>query len=475
MISGNVEQTFSSPRRISGWMNLAAALAVGLGLRLAFVHLYGQTTGDSLVYGDIAKNLLLHGVYGLTNTDGSVRLTLIRLPGYPLFLAACFRIFGMEHYTAVMIVQCLADLATCILAAATAARILGRRAGLCALWLGLLCPFTINYVAAPLTETLSLLCIALAFYALARWQREPALNASFWMMGVALAYAILLRPDSGLLAVAVVPAAAWIAWTRTSHERAKSIKLTLALCVVVGLPLIPWAARNWRAFHVVQPLAPRYATDPTELIPHGFNHWYRSWAIDFASTVDVFWNLNGSTISIDDVPTRAFDTDAQYDETAKLLSDYNNTTTMTKELDDRFQHIADERIAANPLRYYVALPAARLADMILRPRTEMMAVNSAWWRRGTHPAARWLCWGYAGLNLFYIVIAAVGAWFACTRLPRSQRVVIYAMLAYVAMRSALLLTLDNSEQRYTLELFPIFFVLGAAALSSRWRETHSPR
>jgi len=32
----------------------------------------------------------------------------------------------------------------------------------------------------------------------------------------------------------------------------------------------------------------------------------------------------------------------------------------------------------------------------------------------------------------------------------------------VALRCGLLLTLDNSEPRYTLELFPVLFVWGAA-------------
>jgi hypothetical protein len=471
MILGNVQATSPfTPRRVPGWVHLAAALVAGLTFRLVFVHFYGQTTGDSLIYGDIAKNLLQHGIYGISNGDGSIRLTLIRLPGYPLFLAACFRIFGVEHYTAVMLMQCMVDLGTCALAAATAARLFGRRAGLYALWLGVLCPFTVNYVAAPLTETLSLFCIALAFYALAGWQAKDLhkTGVDFRLMAVAMAYAILLRPDAGLLAAAVVPAVAWIAWKRSGGRSAtQTVKLTAILCVAILLPLIPWTARNWRSFHVVQPLAPRYATDPTELVARGFNHWYRGWAIDFASTEDVYWNLNGSPIVIDDIPTRAFDTDAQYLETQQLLADYNNTTTLTPALDGRFQKIADERIAASPLRYYITLPAARLADMWLRPRTEMLPVADTWWRYRVKPQQSLFSWMYAGLNLLYILAAGLGAWVACKRMPPEKRTVVYAMLAYVALRSALLFTLDNSEDRYTLEFFPIFFVLAGYALSTR--------
>ena len=41
------------------------------------------------------------------------------------------------------------------------------------------------------------------------------------------------------------------------------------------------------------------------------------------------------------------------------------------------------------------------------------------------------------------------------------------MVGYVALRCALLLTLDNSEPRYTLELFPVLFVWGAACWGRR--------
>jgi hypothetical protein len=275
-----------------------------------------------------------------------------------------------------------------------------------------------------------------------------------------MAYAILLRPDSGLLAAVVVPAVAWIAWRQT---KAETVRLVSILCAVILLPLVPWTARNWHDFRVVQPLAPRYANDPGELVGYGFNHWYRSWAIDFASTEDVYWSLNGSAIQIDDIPTRAFDSDAQYDETQLLLADYNMKTRLTRPLDDRFQRIADERIAADPMRYYVALPAARLANMWLRPRTEMLPVEDTWWKDS--PGVRLFSWGYAGLNLFYIAAAAMGAWLAWKRLRHPQKAIVCAMLAYVVLRSALLFTLDNSEQRYTLEFFPIFFVLAGYALS----------
>src|SRR6185437_278088 len=172
---------FRLPRR---WPIVILALAAGVALRLWFIHAYPEILGDPLVYGSIAKNWMLHGVYG-TTLSGALRPTLIRLPGYPLFLMLCFKLFGMEHYHAVMYAQTGIDLGTCLLIAAFTRRIWNAKAGWWALWLAALCPFTANYAAVPLTETLELFSIALALYALARFLENPgwgwaALEAAAW-------------------------------------------------------------------------------------------------------------------------------------------------------------------------------------------------------------------------------------------------------------------------------------------------------
>src|SRR5579863_354623 len=96
-------------------------------LRLAFYFMFPHVTGDSLIYGDIAKNWLDHGIYGLTHSEG-VRPTLIRLPGYPAFLAACFALFGKEHYNAVLLVQIVVDVLGCFVIADLARRTVSVRA-----------------------------------------------------------------------------------------------------------------------------------------------------------------------------------------------------------------------------------------------------------------------------------------------------------------------------------------------------------
>ncbi|HEY1502061.1 MAG TPA: glycosyltransferase family 39 protein [Acidobacteriaceae bacterium] len=443
---------------INRWL-LLLALAAGAGLRLWFIHAYPEVQGDPLIYGDIAKNWMLHGVYGMTS-GAHINPTLIRLPGYPLFLMLCFRLFGMEHYHAVMYFQVVIDLATCVLVAALACRIWNPRAGLWALWLAALCPFTANFAAVPLTETLELFSIALAFYAFDRFLSTPRWP---WALTITVAwsYAALLRPDGALLAVALCPAIVFYGSRRWPF--AMMLRWALVCGLLSILPFIPWTLRNERTFHVFEPLAPRYAVDPGEPTNPGFQRWTKSICVDFACTWDIYWNADSDVINLADLPTRAFDSPQQSIETSDLLADYNRHTTITPQLDARFAALAAERIHAHPFRYYVGLPVARLADMWLRPRTEMLWIELRWWQYDRHNAETEFSIGYAALNLAYLIAALIGF----LKRPRLSGVI----LAFVLLRCALLLTLEAPEMRYTLECFPPLIALAGVALGGETRSS----
>src|SRR5208282_1375575 len=127
----------------SGYCNSGIAIAAGLALRLWMLKSLFQVNGDALIYGGLAKNLLLHGSFSLTLPSGEMYPTLIRLPGYPLFLAVCFRLFGMENYYSAACVQISLELLGCLLLAGFVWRIapatVSRGAALATLWLAALC------------------------------------------------------------------------------------------------------------------------------------------------------------------------------------------------------------------------------------------------------------------------------------------------------------------------------------------------
>jgi len=170
-------------------------------------------------------------------------------------------------------------------------------------------------------------------------------------------------------------------------------------------------------------------------------------------------------LDVDALPSRAFDSPAQYADTVALAAYYNNSgMDLTPEVDARFGRIADERIAADPLRYYLWLPLGRVVDMWLRPREDNLPIDLDWWVYSHHHAQTEFSWAYAALNAIYLLLGVAGL---CLR-PRLWA----AMLAYMLLRSVLLLTVEAPETRYTLECFPMLIVLGGAALGSLAQRLH---
>lgn len=444
-------------------LSLVLALAAGLALRIWMFNSFFDAEGDSLVYGDIAKNLLLHGRYALTLPSGAIDSTLIRLPGYPLFLAFCFRLFGMENYASPCYLQIALDLVGCVLLWDFVRRIappaLRTGASHCVLWLAVLCPFTTIFDVLPLTESLTLF-----FLTLALWSTIRFLERSGWPWALCFTLAItsaaLLRPDGALAALALAPAL-FIGLrsqkTASPLARPRLLRMTLVCALLALTPFAAWTWRNWRVFHLFQPLAPRIAVDPGTPANPGWESWVKTWCLDFVSTYQIYWNVPGAPLRVGQLPARAFDSTAQRAETEALASAYNqNDYELTPALDDGFARLAAERTAAHPLRTYFWLPLGRLAGMWLRPRIENLPIDLDWWVYSHHHVETSFSWAYAGLNLLYLLLALAGL---CMR-PRLWE----AMLAYLLLRSALLLTVAAPEPRYTIECFPMLIALAGIAL-----------
>jgi 4-amino-4-deoxy-L-arabinose transferase-like glycosyltransferase len=434
------------------------ATIAALALRLFFVFRFPHVAGDSLVYGDIAKNWLHHGIYGLT-AGTTIRPTLIRMPGYPAFLSLIFSLAGQDHYGAALIVQAFIDTNVCLVIAALSLELFDERAAKAAYLLAALCPFTANYSAAALSETLSIGCTAHALYygirgLKALHQSRP--GRSLWMLaGLWTAAGILMRPDGGLV---LVPfgLALIVCFFRSSQRKQVFLAGVLLAVTTLGL-LVPWTVRNWRTFHVFQPLTTPHATDPGESVLYGVDRWVKSWIVDYASVEDVAWHIEGEPVDFNLLPERAFDSRLEYDKTQELISQYNNDLYVSPELDSQFNMLASERISHNPFRYYVWLPSLRIASMWLRPRTEILGFDPRWWDFESDPQESTISIFLAAINLF-LLLAALRGWL-------KHRLGIYGLvlIGFVALRSAFLGTLGNPEPRYMLECFPVVLALAGGA------------
>jgi len=292
---------------------------------------------------------------------------------------------------------------------------------------------------------------------------RPSAKA-FLGCGLSIGAAILLRPDGGILLAVIGVYLGWQflqSW-RTAPSAAVS-GLTPRSLILAGVlltlgaiaPLVPWTVRNLHTLHRFEPLAPRYANDADEPVLTGFNRWIKTWIADYVSVEEIYWNVPGQDIDLNRLPRRAFDSAAQRDLTRDLFAEYNDSHDMPPELDVRFAALAAERIDAAPLRYYLWLPGLRIADMWLRPRTELFNADPRWWE--FNDERRWLALslGLGIINLCYVLMAGAG-------LVRSRDFFgVGLFVLFLLLRSCFLGSLENPEPRYTLEMYPAVIVLAS--------------
>src|SRR5258706_4195002 len=210
-------------KRREFWI-IVILILLAAAFRITVAHRWpNDGPDDGRTYAQIARNVLDQHVYS-HETEAPYDPSLIRLPGYPLFLASIYSVFGHTNNGAVRIVQALIDTATCALVALLAFywqpdEKRKRATAIAALALAAVCPFTTIYAVTILTEVpttflVMAMCLAatLAFQnrSITKDAEEAKNNSRFktpllwWLVaGLLGGLAVLFRPDSGLFAAAI--------------------------------------------------------------------------------------------------------------------------------------------------------------------------------------------------------------------------------------------------------------------------------
>ena len=455
--------------------NLAAAVCAGLALRVYLVLKFPVTdTGDAPFYIELAWNWLKNGVYGFA-VHGQLTPVDMRVPGYPAFLAAVFAVAGQSPRAA-MLAQVGVDLATCFVIALIAARLAPessrRRGALAGVWLAALCPFTANYTAVVLTETLVIFLTALGILVLlqtdvagAHVARASAFLANPWLLaGIVVGFGTLVRPETPLLlfAAGVVLLAKW--WRPADWMKLARAGLLMGLGLL--LPLVPWAARNWRTLHDVQFLAPRYSELPGEYTPLGFTAWTNTWMWRFRDVYLTQWKVNEEEIAIDQLPAYAFDSQDERERMADLLDEYNEALTIDPPLDQEFREIGRERTERHPLRTYVKVPLLRTLTLWFTPRVELLPSSGHLWPlreewQDDRPDFL-ITLGLSVVNIIYLALALAGAWLTRRR-PGWALLILFCVVRTLFFVKFV----ETPEPRYVLECFPAVIALAAQVFTSR--------
>jgi len=317
---------------------------VALSFRVAVARfLPNDSPDDGRVYDQIARNLLEQHVFS-HDSEPPFAPSLIRMPGYPLFLAGVYSVSNHGNKTAVRIFQALMDTATCALIALVAFlwepdESRKGRSSIAAFALAAVCPFTTIYVATILSETPTMFfaigMTLTATLALKTSNRRKAVSLWF-ATGLLAGVAVLLRPDSGLFALAlgltlVVATLARAGELKLSEQRKEILLRTVRTCylgavlsVAFCLVLVPWAIRNYRVFHLFQPLSPAHAEMPGEFVPRGYLTWVRTWIDDGRYIGPTIWQLDSGPIKLENFPDRAFDSSEERQRVSALLEKYNH-------------------------------------------------------------------------------------------------------------------------------------------------------
>jgi hypothetical protein len=367
------------------WFVVLGIIIVAVTFRIAVAHwLPSDAPDDGRVYAQMARNVLERHVYS-HETEPPYDPSLIRLPGYPLFLAGIYSIFGHDNNGAVRIVQALVDTATCALIALLAFywqpdEKRKRATAIAALALAAICPFTTIYAATILTEVpATFLLMAMFLVATIAFRKtfttegtEEDHKTSFrgvllwWVIaGLLGGFAVTFRPDSGLFLAAVgltlvtalrVPTLVGRLRgkdpTKVVTLKANQFSRTVAAGAVFSLAFVlvlaPWTIRNARVFHVFQPLSPSHGEMPGEFVPRGYNLWLRTWLDDQRYVQTFLWSLDTDPIDIEDLPPYAFDSAEEKDRVAALLEKYNHPPDSPATIADQSQSQVQPSPAPSP-------------------------------------------------------------------------------------------------------------------------------
>ncbi len=193
---------------------------------------------DGVRFDIAASNLADRGIYGQTLGSSDSW----RPPGYPLFLAASYIIFG-RNFLVVRFLQALMGAAQIVLVFLVTRRLSGSdgrallAAAICAL------AYDLAFFAGVFySEPLSALCVSgailLLLFAFGKKKRVswPACLGAFLLLG----YAALVRPGN----IFFIPVALAFVWLESSPK----LRWRAALIGVAafGLVLVPWSIRNYR-------------------------------------------------------------------------------------------------------------------------------------------------------------------------------------------------------------------------------------
>jgi 4-amino-4-deoxy-L-arabinose transferase-like glycosyltransferase len=228
--------------------------AIALALRVLVAIVVIKTSTPDWLYGQatelscIAQSVLAGHGYGSPfcgNTGPSAFLA----PGYPLFVAAVFRVFGvqtMQSAACIMLIQAFLSAATVPVAMLIARRRFGSRAAILTGILVAINPWLIGLEAVLWETTYSILSLT-AIVGIALLLYQSPTKRRWATAFLILALAVAVNPSLVLAGLVLYAAAHLLGPDRKSMQWLLPAILFIAFCSL-------WPIRNWRTLHAFVPM-----------------------------------------------------------------------------------------------------------------------------------------------------------------------------------------------------------------------------
>jgi len=237
-------------------------LLVGFAVRIATIPL---AIGDHLnpawdhwkfgwEMGRVARSLYLgHGfaspIWGVESGP-----TAWVMPGYPLLIALCFRLFGLftpSSAVSILTLNCLFGTLTAVPVFLVAKRLLGREAAIAAGWFWALSPYAIYLATARIWEnTLTTLLFTWILEFTFRVEEDDTWRN--WLTWGGL-WALATMVSATVLACLPF-LVGWVAWRKRSRNEQNWIVRATAVLAILLATIAPWTMRNYLVFHRFIPL-----------------------------------------------------------------------------------------------------------------------------------------------------------------------------------------------------------------------------
>ncbi len=221
-----------------GFLFIVFVLYVGIRL-VPFFSTFDNTSrfflADSYAYNLLGVNIAQHGYY--TPNGGEPGLS--RAPGYPVYLAAVYKLFGVKPAIALFLQIVLSGLIPIFLYMNTEL-LFSKRVARIASVLSIVEPVSIIYANMLLSETLFVVFLLLSTYLFIKSLKNKNTTALL-MSAITAGIGAYFRPVILYLPLAYAFMYISVSWLSFKDR----IKYALGIVLITGLTVLPWITRNY--------------------------------------------------------------------------------------------------------------------------------------------------------------------------------------------------------------------------------------